>query len=69
MRASNCLSLQTGGDVMSLETASKIDHEVGRLEGETAGGDHREGLAWPKLSPLLLPPATPGCALLGSHTL
>lgn len=69
MRASNCLSLQTGGDVMSLETASKIDHEVGRLEGETTGGNHRERLAWPRPSPLLLPPASPACAFLGSHTL
>lgn len=30
---------------MSLQTASKIDHEVGRLEGETTRGNHREGLA------------------------
>ena len=54
---------------MSLETASKIDHEVGRLEDETTGGNHGEWLAWPRPSPLLLPPATPVCALLGSHAL
>lgn len=59
---------------MSLETTSKVDHEVVRPEGKTTGAITGKG--WPgqgaerRSSPaLLLPPSTPGCSLLSSYTL